>query len=151
MSYTYKYPRPALTVDCIIFQKTKNSFEVLLIERKNPPFKDKWAFPGGFVDMDEELHIAAARELEEETNLSGIELKQLITVGTIGRDPRGRTVSVIYWGLAEADENKVFAGDDASRAKWFPINEIPNLAFDHDDIFKIAVTKVLSNFSHSKL
>ena len=151
MSYTYKYPRPALTVDCIIFQKTKTGFEVLLIERKNPPFKGKWAFPGGFVDMDEELHIAAARELMEETNLSGIELTQLTTVGTIGRDPRGRTISVIYRGIAKANENKILAGDDASNAKWFPINEIPSLAFDHDEILKYSVKEILNNFRHSKL
>ena len=146
MSYTYKYPCPALTVDCIVFQKTQSGFEVLLIKRKNPPFQNKWAFPGGFVDMDEELHIAAARELKEETNLSEIELKQLKTVGTIGRDPRGRTVSVIYWGISKTNENKVFGGDDASIAKWFPINKIPALAFDHDNIFKYAVKKVFNNF-----
>ncbi|MCD4773491.1 MAG: NUDIX hydrolase, partial [Bacteroidales bacterium] len=139
MSYNYKYPRPALTVDCIIFQKTEIGFEILLIKRKNSPYSGKWAFPGGFVDMNEELHFAAARELKEETNISGIELKQLITVGTIGRDPRGRTVSVIYWGITNTSENKVHAGDDASNAKWFPVNKIPALAFDHDDIIMYAV------------
>lgn len=142
MSYSYKYTRPALTVDCIVFQIIKNKIEVLLIERKNPPFEGKWAFPGGFVDVDEELETAAARELKEETNLRLVKLKQLKTVGTIGRDPRGRTISVIYWGISEDKRDYVSAGDDASNAKWFSLNKLPDLAFDHKHILDYALNKI---------
>ncbi len=117
---------------------------VLLIQRKHPPFKGQWAFPGGFVDMDEELEVAAARELMEETGLKPQGLTQLHTYGTIGRDPRGRTVSVVYIGFADAENDQPKAGDDAQNAKWFSLKEIPDLAFDHYEILKHALQKIKS-------
>ncbi|MCD4834636.1 MAG: NUDIX hydrolase [Bacteroidales bacterium] len=134
MIYTYAYPRPALTVDIIIKKKAGNSFYVLLIERKNEPFKNQWALPGGFVDIDEEIEDAAYRELKEETSISDIKLSQFRTFGKIGRDPRGRTISVIYSGELINLKQKVKAGDDAKNLNWFPLNKLPKLAFDHNEV-----------------
>ncbi len=140
--YCYEYPRPALTVDAVIFKrKQKGILEVLLIERKNDPFKGFWAFPGGFVNIDEDLETAVKRELFEETGLKDVELQQLYTFGAVNRDPRGRTVSVVYWGIA-GKETEIFAGDDASKASWFPVDNLPRLAFDHDEIMKKALEKL---------
>ncbi len=135
--YTYEYPRPALTVDCAIFCKLNQTYHVLLIERSNQPFQGKWAFPGGFVDMDEDLETAAYRELKEETGFEGIELEQYKTYGAVDRDPRGRTVSVVYTGILELDKLPLVKGDDdAAQAQWIAINDLPSLAFDHNDIMK---------------
>ncbi len=142
MSYTYKYPRPALTVDIIIFKKENDDIKVLLIQRDNPPFKGQWAFPGGFVNIDETLENAAKRELQEETALTDVELKQLYTFGAIDRDPRFRTVSVVYYGFTNLNNDKVKGGDDAQKAQWFLINKIPKLAFDHNEILKMALEKI---------
>ena len=136
--YTYKYPRPALTVDVIITRINNDITELLLIQRFNPPFKDSWAFPGGFVNMDETLEQAAARELEEETGLAEINMKQFKAYSTINRDPRGHTVSVVFIG--KTDNNAMIkAGDDAKNAAWFNIMQLPPLAFDHDEIVKEAL------------
>lgn len=134
-SYTYKYPRPALTVDMLVTRVVDSKLEVLLIQRLNPPFKDCWALPGGFVDMDETLEQAAARELVEEAGLKSIELKQVKAYSAIDRDPRGRTVSVLFTGQA-TPESIIKAGDDAKNAAWFCTNQLPPLAFDHDEIIR---------------
>lgn len=131
--YNYKYPRPALTVDCAIFCLCNKRKFVLLIERAQDPFANYWAFPGGFVDMDEDLDQAAYRELKEETCFESCELKQFKTYGGVNRDPRGRTVSVVYKGELNLMElPKVKGMDDAKQAKWWPIDILPELAFDHD-------------------
>lgn len=135
--YTYQYPRPALTVDCAIFCKINTDYYVLLIERANSPYKGKWAFPGGFVDMDEDLLTAAYRELKEETGFEGIELKQFKTYGAVNRDPRGRTVSLVYTSSIEYENlPEVKGDDDAAQAQWISITDLPSLAFDHDVIMK---------------
>jgi 8-oxo-dGTP diphosphatase len=135
--YTYKYPRPALTVDCAIFCTCKNKEYVLLIQRANPPYQNSWAFPGGFVDMDEDLDVAAYRELKEETGFSAISLEQFKTYGAVNRDPRGRTVSVVFRGRLESSELPVVKGDDdAAQAVWQDMDHLPALAFDHDEIMK---------------
>lgn len=139
MPYTYKYPRPALTTDCIIFLRESEKVKVLLIKRKNPPFQNMWAFPGGFVDIDEEIETAAYRELEEETGLKNIALREFKTVGTPGRDPRGRVVTVFYAGFTTKENSNAQAADDAESTHWFSINEIPNLAFDHSQILQEAI------------
>ena len=139
--YCYKYPRPALTVDAVVFRKSDNDYKVLLIERKFPPYKGKWALPGGFVDMDETLETAVSRELKEETGLEEVPLEQLNTFGALNRDPRGRTVSVVYWGIAKNNSNAV-AGDDAAKTKWFDVNNLPDLAFDHGKVIKMAIEKL---------
>lgn len=138
MSYTYKYPRPAVTVDAVIFRKSSETWEVLLIQRGQPPFKGGWALPGGFVDMDETLEEAIARELEEETALKKIELHQMHAFSALDRDPRHRTISVVFWGILD-NHQKAVAGDDASAARWFGINNLPELAFDHDEVIQMAV------------
>jgi 8-oxo-dGTP diphosphatase len=135
MTYTYKYPRPALTTDALLVTRKGNQYFILLIERKYDPFKEYWALPGGFINMDEELETACARELFEETGISGLTLKQFQTFGAIDRDPRGRTVSVVFY--AKMDEMvEPVAGDDASKAQWFPFNNLPLLAFDHQQIIQ---------------
>ena len=139
--YVYQWPRPMVTVDMAVFAVTAGGSKVLLIQRRNEPYKGKWALPGGFVEMDEELHTAAARELAEETGLGEVRLQQLHTFGTVGRDPRGRIISVVYWGIVETGKMEVTAGDDAAQAKWFDIDQLPHLAFDHDDVVKMAVEK----------
>lgn len=136
MSYQYKYPRPAVTVDMIVLRNQMS--EVLLIRRLHPPFEGKWALPGGFMDMDETLEEAAVRELKEETGLSGIELKQLHAFSALGRDPRHRTVSVAFYGVLENDQAFAKAGSDAKEVQWFRLDDLPPLAFDHDQIMKVA-------------
>lgn len=141
--YCYDYPRPALTVDAAVFRRIDGRWRILLIRRARDPFAGTWALPGGFVDMDETLARAAARELEEETGLTGVALEQLHTFGDPGRDPRGRTVSVVHVGIAgDADTtgaNAVHAADDAAEAEWHPIDDLPSLAFDHDAVIARAV------------
>ncbi|MEN6307961.1 MAG: NUDIX hydrolase [Anaerohalosphaeraceae bacterium] len=142
-TYVYDWPRPMVTVDAAVFQHTPKGWEILLIQRGRDPFQGKWALPGGFLELDEELESGAARELKEETGLEGIDLEQLHAIGTIGRDPRGRLLTVVYWGISRSDQ-KPCAGDDASLAHWFPINRLPEMAFDHADIVAMATRKLLS-------
>ena len=143
MAYTYEYPRPSLTVDCIIFGLDESSrLKVLLIQRAKEPFKDAWALPGGFVDENETLEYAALRELREETGISDVFIEQLFTFGTPGRDPRGRVVTVAYYSLINLAEHKIGADTDALDVKWFPINSLPPLAFDHAEILKTAINRL---------
>lgn len=130
MPFTYAYSRPALTVDTIVFRKIDGDLQVLLIQRRNPPFEGSWAIPGGFVDIDELLVDAAARELYEETGLKQLGLKQFFTFDAIDRDPRQRTISVVFVAFM-LDEQTPSAGDDASSADWFSMLDLPPLAFDH--------------------
>lgn len=143
MAYTYEYPRPALTVDCIIFGLDESAIlKVLLIERANDPFKNQWALPGGFVDMEENLETAALRELEEETGVKNVFIEQLYTFGAPARDPRGRVVSVAYYALVNLTQHPVQAASDARNVNWFDINHLPPLAFDHDEILKVAINRL---------
>ncbi len=136
MPYTYDYPMIYLTVDMIIFDFSSNDKKVLLIQRDRSPFEGEWAFPGGFVDIDETLEEAAARELAEETDLKEVSLKQFYAFSSLDRDPRGRTVSVVFYGYVDKDTNKIKAGSDARNAKWFSMDDLPNLAFDHQEILE---------------
>jgi 8-oxo-dGTP diphosphatase len=143
MAYTYEYPRPSLTVDCIIFGLDESSrLKVLLIQRGHDPFKDTWALPGGFVDEKETLEDAALRELKEETGVSDVFIEQLFTFGNPDRDPRGRVVTIAYFALINLGEHKIGAETDAKDVKWFPINSLPPLAFDHADILELAITRL---------
>jgi len=144
MSFTYQYPRPAVTADIVLIDKNGGDTSFLLIQRKNPPFQNQWAFPGGFMEMDETLIETAHRELFEETGVKNIELTQFKTYDAIDRDPRHRTISTVFVGYCNKN-NFVSAGDDALNAKWFSINEIPPLAFDHALILK----DILSYISRS--
>ena len=137
MAYTYKYPRPAVTADCIVITREAEP-KVLLIQRGDDPFKGAWAFPGGFMNMDETTEQCAIRELEEETELRVSVIHQIGAYSKVDRDPRGRTITVAY--LAIVDSPKEVKGqDDAAKAEWFPINDLPQLAFDHYDIMKDAI------------
>lgn len=142
MAFTYEYPRPALTVDCVVFGFDGAELQVLLIRRALEPFFDKWALPGGFVDMDEDLEPAARRELEEETGLKSIFLEQLYTFGTPGRDPRGRVVSVAFYALVRPDQHPAKGDSDASEAAWHPVDKLPPLAFDHSLILEKAIERL---------
>ncbi len=145
MPYTYEYPRPALTVDGVIFGYDSNErdLRVLLILRSGEPYRNYWALPGGFVEMDEDLDTAALRELQEETGLKNIFLEQLYTFGTPNRDPRGRVISVAYYALISLNEDRPIQADsDAQDARWFSINELPALAFDHTDILNMALQRL---------
>ncbi|MEI7475220.1 MAG: NUDIX hydrolase [bacterium] len=129
-----KYKNPSLTADAVVLGFFEKQLKVLLIERGNPPFKNNWAMPGGFVDYDEEIDIAANRELEEETGLKNLNLIEFKTYGTIGRDPRGRTVSVVYYSICDGSILNPIASDDAKNLDWYNLSDLPDLAFDHDMI-----------------
>lgn len=139
MHYTYEYPRPAVTVDIVIFLKRQSKVKVLLIQRKNNPYKDSWATPGGFVDENEDPLVAAQRELYEETSLEGVNLKPIGFSGTPGRDPRGHTIALWYMGFVEeSDAVQAEAQDDAKALGWYDIKALPELAFDHDVLLELA-------------
>lgn len=141
--YIYDWPRPMVTVDAIIFTFSRGKARVLLINRAHQPFRGKWALPGGFVGMDEELQTAVARELTEETGLTDIKLQQMYTFGKLARDPRGRNIAVTFMGITKRPQPKIRGSDDALKAQWFDIEKLPaDLAFDHNDVIKFAVKKL---------
>lgn len=137
--YTYEYPRPSVTVDIVVYgYDGGKQLKLLLIKRGGDPFKGSWALPGGFVDLDEDLETAALRELEEETGVKDLFVEQLFTFGAVSRDPRGRVISVAYFSLVNLQDHPAVAASDATKAEWFPLNELPELAFDHSAIIKKA-------------
>ena len=138
--YCYKYPHPAVTTDCVIFGFDGSELQVLLIERGIEPFKGKWAFPGGFLNMDETAGEGAMRELKEETGLENAYIEQFNTYSEPGRDPRERVITIAHYALVRIQEVK--GGDDAAKAQWFPIDKVPQLAFDHDKILRDAMRKL---------
>lgn len=139
--YSYKYPRPALTADCIVFARKELDFRVLLVQRANEPYKGKWAFPGGFMNMDETTEEAARRELKEETGLIVDDISQIGTFDRVDRDPRGRVITVAYFVVIDGIR-EVKGGDDAAVARWFRIQNLPELAFDHQEIMEVALGKL---------
>jgi len=141
MPWTYEYPRPALTVDCVVFTGDGDTLQLLLIQRAHDPFAGCWALPGGFVDMDETAEDAAHRELKEETGISGVQLKQFGSFSAVDRDPRERVVSIAYVGLLDIEQFQAHGGDDAAAAAWHPVNDLPPLAFDHRKIVDLAVQR----------
>jgi len=136
------YPRPSVTADIVIFTLRENDLYVLLVKRKYPPAEGMWAIPGGFVDIDESLEEAALRELEEETGVRDVYLEQLYTFGDVGRDPRGRVITVAYFALVPAAAIQPRAGDDAAEARWWSVYDLPPLAFDHTDILDYALQRL---------
>jgi 8-oxo-dGTP diphosphatase len=136
--YTYKYPHPAVTTDCVIFgYDTKDGLSVLLIKRGIEPYKDHWAFPGGFIRMDEDAETGARRELREETGLDTLYVEQFGCFSEVNRDPRERVITIAFYALVK--KSQVTGGDDAAAAHWFPIYNVPPLAFDHDRILRVAL------------
>ena len=141
--YVYDWPRPMVTVDAVVFTFRNNRAKLLLVKRGNEPFKGKWAIPGGFIEIDEELEDAAARELQEETSLANVLLEQMRTFGRCSRDPRGRQITVVFMGIAAKGQNKVKGGDDAAKAKWFDIENLPkDMAFDHSEVAEFAIKRL---------
>ena len=137
MEYSYKYPRPAVTADCVVITKEAEP-KVLLIQRGADPYKGCWAFPGGFMNMDETTEQCAIRELEEETGLKVSTVRQIGAYSKVDRDPRGRTITVAYLAIIDKPA-QVTGQDDAAKAEWFPLSALPELAFDHADIMADAI------------
>lgn len=135
--YTYNYPHPAVTADCLVFAHTDEGMKLLLIQRKNEPCKGKWAFPGGFMDIDETTIDAARRELKEETGLVVGELHRVGIFDVVNRDPRERIITVAYYTILDKPA-EVSGLDDVAQAKWFSLTELPDLAFDHKEILQEA-------------
>lgn len=138
--FTYDYPHPAVATDCVVFGFDGRELKVLLIQRGIAPYKGMWAFPGGFMRIDETAEECARRELREETGLELTYIRQLGTFTGVNRDPRERVISIAFYSLARHSE--VRGGDDAARAKWWPIDDVPQLAFDHDYILRQAMKRI---------
>ena len=151
MKFTYEYPRPALTVDCVVFGLDEEDLQLLLIQRDLPPFEGKWALPGGFVRMDETLEESARRELQEETGLENVYLEQLFTIGELDRDPRERVVTVAYYALVKLSDHRVQAATDARNAAWFAVDDVPPLAFDHQEILGRAHDRLRSKVRYQPI
>ena len=141
--YVYDWPRPMVTVDAAVFAFFKEKVKLLLINRAKEPFEGKWALPGGFIEIDEELKDAIARELAEETGLVGVQLEQMHMFGRCGRDPRGRQITVVFMGISATGQHKIKAGDDAGQARWFDIEDLPkDMAFDHGEVTRFIIRKL---------
>ncbi|MGM9803019.1 MAG: NUDIX hydrolase [Muribaculaceae bacterium] len=138
--YHYKYPHPSVTTDCVIFGFDGEKMNVLLVKRGVEPFKGQWAFPGGFLKMHESAEECACRELQEETGLSGAYIKQFHTFSSPNRDPRERVITIAYYALVKLQY--VVGADDADDARWFKLDEVPSLAFDHDMILRTALSEL---------
>lgn len=144
MPYTYDYPKPAVTVDCVVFglDEAVRELKVMLIQRNIPPFEGEWALPGGFVHLDESLEEGALRELREETGIENVFLEQLYTFGRVNRDPRDRVITVAYYALIDLSGHQVRGKTDAREAAWFPVASLPKLAFDHEEILSVALQRL---------
>ncbi len=160
MTYTYEYPRPALTVDCVLFGfevgcEIKAALKVLLIRRKLPPYSGQWALPGGFVQMEESVEAAAVRELREETGVKDVFLEQLYTFGAVERDPRDRVVSVAYYALINLQSHPVQAATDACDAQWFELSALSKiglvLSFDHAEILDCALARLQAKIRYEPI
>jgi 8-oxo-dGTP diphosphatase len=144
-----EYEKPSVTVDIVIFTIQNKELKVLLVKRNIEPFKEKWAIPGGFVRINESLEEAAQRELQEETGIKKVYLEQLYTFGNVKRDPRGRVITVSYMALVNSENIILNATTDVSDAKWFSINNLPILAFDHKDILDYAIQRLKWKFEYT--
>lgn len=149
--FQYKYPHPAVTTDIVIFTVRDNQLKLLLIMRKGEPFQGKWALPGGFVQMDEDLETSARRELAEETGVSGVYLEQLYTFGAVNRDPRERVITVAYYALIASDKTVLQAATDAEAVGWFSMDDLPKLAFDHQQIVDKAHERLVAKLDYSTI
>ena len=138
--YTYDYPRPAVTADCVVFGRDGQDIKVLLIERGNEPYRGCWAFPGGFLNMDETAEQCALRELKEETGLVLHSAEQIGAYSDVNRDPRGRVITIAFYAMTTVSQVK--GNDDAAKAQWFSLNDLPPLAFDHELIMRNAIQKL---------
>ena len=152
MSYTYSFPRHAVTTDTVVFKSGPNCIEVLLVKRNHEPFKDFWALPGGFLEMEETPEDGARRELKEETGVEIHTMKEIGAFGDIHRDPRGRIITIAYYSfLNHPNHNGLKALSDAADANWFSISRLPEMAFDHQEILDEAILKLKSHVILAKL
>ena len=142
MTFSYEFPRAALTVDCVVFGLDESDLKVMLIQRDISPFEGKWALPGGFVRIEETVEEAARRELQEETGLAKVFLEQLYTFGDVDRDPRERVITVAWYALVRLSDHRVKAATDARAAAWFGMDDLPHLAFAHDRILELAYQRL---------
>ncbi len=149
--YSYKYPHPALTTDCVVFGFDGSGLNLLLVERGLKPYKGKWSLPGGFVRIDETLEEGALRELREETGVMDIYIEQLQAFSRVDRDPRERVVTVAFLAFVRQEGYEVIAGDDAAKAQWFPVDMLPDLAFDHSEIVRVALDKLRWKITYEPL
>jgi ADP-ribose pyrophosphatase YjhB (NUDIX family) len=149
--YQYEYPHPSVSTDIVIFTIQEEQLKVLLIRRLSDPFKNGWALPGGFVEIDEDLEQAALRELREETGITGVYLEQLYTFGKPDRDPRERVITVAYYSLVPIDRLSVGAASDARELGWFNIDQLPELAFDHKKIISKAKERLTAKLDYSTI
>ena len=149
--YTYEYPHPAVTTDCVVFGFDGETLNLLLINRGIEPYKGCWALPGGFMKMDETAEEGALRELQEETGVKDIYIEQLQAFSTVNRDPRERVITIAFLAFVRQEKYEVIAGDDAAKAQWFPINELPELAFDHKKIITVALDKLRWKMTYEPL
>lgn len=138
MNTINEFPKPNVTVDCVVFGIDDGDLKIILIQRGIEPFEGRWALPGGFVRINETLEEAAIRELKEETGIVKVYLEQLYTFGDVKRDPRGRVITVAYYALVNLFEHQIKVTMDASKAAWFSVSDIPDLAFDHERIIEVA-------------
>ncbi|HEY7840490.1 MAG TPA: NUDIX domain-containing protein [Gammaproteobacteria bacterium] len=151
MTYQYEYPHPAVTTDIVIFTLQDDELKALLIRRALPPFKDSWALPGGFIEIDEDLEACALRELEEETGVTGVYLEQLYTFGRPDRDPRERVITVAYYALVPFDRMNIRASSDATEVAWHACKRLPPLAFDHSRIIQLALERLAAKIDYSTI
>lgn len=149
--YVYSYWRPAAAVDNVVFCFKKGRLYLLLVKRGQEPFKDQWAFPGGFLEEGETLEAAAKRELMEETHITPLYTDQIGTFSAIDRDPRSRVISTAFLHVVSKNCSEVLAGDDAQEAKWFPIDNLPDLAFDHAAIYQKALRHIKISFHYTTI
>jgi 8-oxo-dGTP diphosphatase len=149
--YTYQYPHPAVTVDCVVFGLADDQLNILLIQRDLDPYQGAWALPGGFVKIEEGLETAARRELEEETGVRNLYLEQLGAFGTPGRDPRERVITIAHVAIVNLFEHPLAAATDARNAGWFLIDELPELAFDHAEILAAGLRRLRSKVNHEPI
>ncbi len=144
MPYEYEYPRPAVSADLVVVDRKSGTPKLLLIQRLRDPFANCWALPGGFMEIDETLEQAAIRELEEETGIVTEEVTPIGAFSTVDRDPRGRIITFAFF-VELANEQTAVAADDAMDAKWFDLGKLPPLAFDHDQIVKLARKRLFTD------
>jgi 8-oxo-dGTP diphosphatase len=145
----FRMPTLTMTTDIVIFTIRDARLEVLLIQRGNPPYQGKWALPGGLLEEDEDLDVCARRELEEETKVTNVTLEQLHTFGAPHRDPRGRLVTVAYYTLVHSDRLHPEAASDAANVRWFAVDALPSLAFDHGEIIAMARSRLRARLDES--
>ena len=151
MNYTYDYPHPAVTTDIVIFTIRQDELKILLIKRALQPHKGEWALPGGFIMLEESLEEGARRELEEETGVKDVYLEQLYTFGQPDRDPRERVITVAFYALIPSDEIEITAATDAEGVSWFGMKEVPELAFDHENILTMANERLTAKLTYSTI